>query len=104
MKEKAFTFIKQTTTKSKSAFDNVDALTRTITNEIDSYIAPTRQSILKRFPILFSLLATFGVATTFLGFEKIVSRITFLDQHPLLMLTVGVSILAATGTLYKKLR
>jgi len=104
MKEKAVTFIKQTSTRSKTAFDSIDTVTRTATREIDSYLAPTRKSILKRFPVLFSLLATFGLVMTFLGFEKIVSQITFLDQNPLVMLILGVSILAATGTLYKKLK
>lgn len=104
MKEKTVTFIKQTSSRSKRAFDTFDTVTRTATKEIDSYLAPARESILKRFPVLFSLLVTFGLATTFLGFEKIVSQISFLDQNPLLLLILGVSILAATGTLYKKLK
>ncbi len=70
---------------------------------IDGYIAPIRTSVLTRFPILFSLLTTFGVAATFLGFEKIVSNIAFLDQNPFIMLILGIGILALTGTLYKKL-
>lgn len=81
----------------------VEQAARTTTASVDTYIKPVRSSILKRFPILFSLLVTFGAATTFLGFEKLVSQIAFLDQNPLLMLILGISILALTGTLYKKL-
>jgi midasin (ATPase involved in ribosome maturation) len=70
---------------------------------VDSYIEPVRSSILKRFPILFSILTTFGVSTTFYGFEKVVDGIPVLSTHPFLMLILGMSILAFTGTLYKKL-
>lgn len=87
----------------ETALNTVDGVMTKATTEVDTYISPLRTSVLKRFPILFSLLTTLGVATTFLGFEKIVSNIPFLDQNPLLMLILGISILAATGTLYKKL-
>lgn len=86
-----------------ATFNSVDATIVRAAQGTDTYIAPIRTSVLKRFPIIFSLLTTFGVATTFLGFEKIVSNITFLDQHPFVMLILGISILATTGTLYKKL-
>jgi uncharacterized integral membrane protein len=87
----------------ETAFNTVDGVVTKATTEVDTYISPIRTSVLKRFPILFSLLTTLGVATTFLGFEKIVSTIPFLDQNPFVMLILGISILAATGTLYKKL-
>ncbi len=88
---------------SKQPLNYVEGVVSKASHNIDGYIAPIRTSVLTRFPIVFSLLTTFGVATTFLGFEKIVSNIAFLDQHPFLMLILGISILAATGTLYKKL-
>ncbi len=87
----------------KRALNLVEGVVSKATQEMDGYIAPIRKSVLNRYPIIFSLLTTFGVATTFLGFEKIVSNIAFLDQHPLIMLILGICILAATGTLYKKL-
>lgn len=83
--------------------DTVDGVVSKATKNINGYITPIRTSVLTRFPIVFSLLTTFGVATTFLGFEKLVSNISFFEQHPFLMLILGISILAATGTLYKKL-
>ena len=88
---------------SESAFSTAQEVISKATTEVDTYVSPLRTSVLARFPIVFSLLTTFGVATTFLGFEKIVSNIAFLDQHPFLMLILGISILALTGTLYKKL-
>ena len=87
----------------KRAIGSVEGVMNKAVTDMDSYITPMRTSVLNRYPILFSLLTTFGVATTFLGFEKIISQVTFLDQHPFIMLILGVVSLAATGTLYKKL-
>lgn len=104
MREKLTKLASHTQQQTKSAIDYIESTTVQAQTTVDRYLSPTRQSILKRFPILFSLLVTFGVATTFLGFEKIVSHVAFLDQHPFLLLILGISILAATGTLYKKLK
>ena len=104
MREKFSKLTTVTQEQTKSAINFIETTTTQAQNTFDTYIAPTRQSILKRFPILFSLLVTFGVATTFLGFEKIVSEIDFLNEHPFVMLILGISILATTGTLYKKLQ
>ena len=87
----------------ETALNTASGVVTKATTEVDTYLSPIRTSVLKRFPILCSLLTTFGVATTFLGFEKIVSNVPFLDQNPIIMLILGISILAATGTLYKKL-
>lgn len=86
-----------------AAIDVVDGAVSKISTEVDSYIAPVRQSVLNRFPILFSFLVTFGVSATFLGFEKLLTSIGVLDRHPTLVLLIGVSVLALTGSLYKKL-
>ena len=56
----------------ETALNTASGVVTKATTEVDTYISPIRTSVLKRFPILFSLLTTFGVATTFLGFEKIV--------------------------------
>jgi uncharacterized integral membrane protein len=87
----------------EATINTVDGAVTKATSEVNTYITPIRQSVLTRFPIVFSLLTTFGVAATFLGFEKIVSDIAFLDEHPVAMLILGIGILALTGTLYKKL-
>jgi len=104
MLKKITKFTKVTQTQTDSAINYLETATNKMQTKLETFIAPTRQSILKRFPIMFSLLATFGVTTTFLGFEKLVARIPFLEAHPVVMLIVGISILATTGTLYKKLK
>jgi len=62
-----------------------------------------RDSTFTRFPIIFSLLTTFGLVATLYGFEKVIDNISFLSNHPEILLVVGLITLAGTGTLYKKL-
>jgi hydrogenase maturation factor len=94
-----------TTTMSASAnlVSHVTTMVDKTTAGVDAYIQPVRSSILNRFPVMFSLLTTFGVSTTFYGFEKMVDGIPLLSNHPFLMLILGMGMLAFTGTLYKKL-
>ncbi len=56
-----------------------------------------------RFPLVSALFATFGVVAVFYGFEKIIDRIDFLANHPIVLLISGLVILIVTGTVYKKL-
>jgi len=76
---------------------------KTVEETVNNAAAPARRSLIKKFPILFTLLVTFGVSATFLGFEQIVLRTALFNNHPSLMLGLGVGILILTGTLYKKL-
>ena len=71
--------------------------------QLDRMAQPVRQRVLSRFPILFTLLTTFGVAATFFGFERILAEITFLHDRPWLILFIGILVLMGTGTLYKVL-
>jgi len=63
-----------------------------------------RDSTFARFPIIFSLLTTFGLVATLYGFEKVIDRIDFFTTYPEVLLLIGLATLAGTGTLYKKLR
>ena len=56
-----------------------------------------------RFPLLFGLAVTFGLVSTFYGFEGLINKIDWLQNNPWATLVVGVSVLIATGTAYKKL-
>jgi hypothetical protein len=68
-----------------------------------SKLSQGRQSVFDRFPLLFTMLATFGVVATFYGFERIIDRVELLSDNPLILLGVGVLTLIFTGTLYRKL-
>ena len=83
--------------------DVTEESVKSLEKKVNAYTSPMRKSLLKRFPVAFSLLVTFGVATTFLGFEQLVLRVPFLYERPLVMLVIGIGILSLTGTLYKKL-
>lgn len=56
-----------------------------------------------RFPLVTALLATFGFVSVLYGFEKLIDQNDFLTRNPLLLLTIGLTTLAITGTVYKKL-
>ncbi len=84
--------------------DGVERQIKQVTKTIDTVVAPTRQSFANRYPVVFSLLVTVGVIMTFLGIEQILLSTTWLENHPILILGIGIGILALTGTLYKTLR
>lgn len=81
----------------------VDTTVGKLVSTADGHVKKYRDSAFNRFPILFSLLASFGLVATFYGFEGLIVQIDFLDKNPLLVLLVGLSTLVLTGTLYKKL-
>lgn len=85
-----------------ATLDSVDGVMVETTKQVDTYMAPVRNSLLKRYPILFSLLTTFGVAATFLAFEKILTQYQLLNNYPWLILIIGLGTLAFTGTLFKR--
>lgn len=100
--------------KSKNQNDNltreindfVDQVDRTLSSTLkstDDVIEPIRQSAFRRFPTIFLLLTTFGVATTFYAFERLVGKWEYLYERPWLILIIGLSALVLTGKLYKKL-
>jgi uncharacterized integral membrane protein len=96
--------IKQTIeTTVTSTLDSIDSKVIEATKKIDTLVSPTRSTFAKRYPTLFSLLATVGVIMTFLGIEQLLLTADILERHPMLILALGVAILALTGTLYKKL-
>jgi hypothetical protein len=62
-----------------------------------------RQSAFHRFPLLFTLMATFGLVATLYGFERLIDEVKFLNDNSFILLGVGILTLIITGTLYKKL-
>ena len=74
-----------------------------ITKGINDYMQRRGRSVFGRYPLVFSLLATFGVVLVIYGFEGVVKNIQFLDDRPALLLAAGIIILSLTGTLYKRI-
>ena len=63
-----------------------------------------RRAVFERFPLIFTLLGSFGLVATFYGFEGIINRIDVLAEKPYILLGTGIMTLILTGTLYKKLQ
>lgn len=61
-----------------------------------------RKAVFGRFPLLFTLLGSFGLVATFYGFEGVMDQLG-LSETPIILLFIGILILSLTGTLYKKL-
>lgn len=66
-------------------------------------LSEKRENVFQRFPLLFTLMGTFGLVATFYGFEGLIDKIELLANNPFILLGVGLTALILTGTLYKKL-
>ncbi len=82
---------------------DLEVLTKRAERTLANYVIPVRQSIIRRFPVLFMLLVSLGASATFLGLEKMITRYDLLNNSPELILLLGITILIFTGRLYKKL-
>ncbi len=69
---------------------------------VDKFVEK-RHSAEVRFPLLITLLGTFGFVSTLYGFEKLIDKFDIFASHPWILLVIGVITLSVTGTLYKKL-
>lgn len=63
-----------------------------------------RQRVFERFPLLFTLLGSFGLVATFYGFEGVIDKIDVFRDNPYLLLGTGIIVLIITGSLYKRLQ
>lgn len=85
------------------AVQEFEKTTKDLEQKLDQMTLASRKSALKRFPIFFTLITTFGAAAVIFGFERLLSSIPLFDGNPLLILLLGIATLVVTGTLYKKL-
>ena len=76
--------------------ENLVKHAQTITGK---YTRPT----LKRYPLLFSFLVVFSAAAIIHGFETWAHKITLFEEHPIVLMLLGVGLLFLTGSLYKVL-
>lgn len=82
---------------------NDQSLFTEATKHISKKLVEKRESAFQHFPLLFTLLGTFGLVATLYGFEGVLNRIPWFVDNPVTTLISGIGILAFTGTLYKKL-
>lgn len=62
-----------------------------------------RDTYAEKHPMVFALAGTFGLVSTFYGFEKLIDRIELFNNNPWILLATGVITLLITGAFYKKL-
>lgn len=65
--------------------------------------ARRRETVAERYPLTFALIGTFGLVSTFYGFEKIIDNVELFANHPWILLILGVGTLSITGLALRKL-
>lgn len=83
-------------TKSILPFTDID-------DKIIEKATKSRESIAERYPLTFALIGTFGLVSTFYGFEKLIDSIQLFVNHPWILLVVGLATLSVTGLALRKL-
>lgn len=72
-------------------------------SKLHTTLVQERDSVFARFPVAFLLLSSFGLVSTFYGFEKVIDQIPYFVENPHMIFIMGVVVLLGTGALYKKL-
>ena len=101
--QKKVTITEEVLKTAATAVDDVSEVVKRTESKVEEVVAPVRQRVLKRFPIVFLLLVTFGVTATVTGMERLLLQFDILQTHPSVVLVIGLVILILTGTLYKRL-
>ena len=70
----------------------------------EEQIIKIRDTYAQKYPLLFTMSATFGFVATLYGFEKLIDRVDLFVNNPWILLATGLSILLVTGAFYNKLR
>ena len=74
-----------------------------LSNQINTIMAPHAYTVFKRYPITFGLLILVGIISLNEGLKGLLRQWGLLDVNPWYLLIIGLTILTATGRLYKKL-
>lgn len=81
----------------KDPIHSVEKIVKEVHDTTSKYTEP----VLSRYPLLFAFLVIFSASMIMKGFERIIDRIPFLQQNPILLLLTGILMLTLTGSLYK---
>jgi hypothetical protein len=74
-----------------------------LSGEINKAIAPRAKTAFERYPVTFGVLILVGIIALNEGLRGVLKEFGLLDINPAYLLIIGLAILLATGTLYKKL-
>lgn len=73
-----------------------------ITRE-EKRVAKARKTYAQKYPLIFAIGSSFGLVSTFYGFEKIIDKIDLFTDNPWILLATGLILLSLTGAFYNKL-
>ncbi len=91
------------TAASGQVFDVVEGTVTKVSSSLYTYVAPARETFIKKYPTLFGMMVTIGLIATFLGLEQMLLKLSILNEYPILLFLFGVGLLALTGRFYKKM-
>ena len=74
-----------------------------IVRDLNSIASKHARPILRRYPLVFAFLITFGVAAILDGLKFFLEKIEFFKENPSVLILIGIIVLLLTGTLYKVL-
>ena len=75
-----------------------------VTKKVNEYMEVKTQGTFSKYSITFSFLVLFGVMSVLHGFDSVIFKIPFLNNHPGFVFVLGLAILIFTGSLYKRLQ
>jgi uncharacterized integral membrane protein len=67
-------------------------------------VVKIRDNYVRKFPWLFAITGAFGIVATFYGFEKLIDEVDLFVENPWILLIIGLTTLAISGTFYNKLK
>lgn len=83
----------------KDPIQHVESLVREVHNTAGKYTQP----VLRRYPLVFAFLVVFSTAAIIDGFRLYTEEIPIFNEHPTILIGIGVLALLLTGKLYKSL-
>lgn len=83
--------------KAKDPIQQVEHIVKDIHDTAGKYTQP----VLSRYPLLFAFLIIFSVSAIMHGFGDLIKRVVFFEEHPGVLMFIGILVLLFAGKLYK---
>ena len=74
-----------------------------VVREVNNYANKHTRHVLHKYPLSFAFLTVFSFAAILHGFDLVIDRIWFFQNHPSYLIIAGALLLFITGSLYKTL-
>ena len=89
----------------KDTRDEIDLLLHIerLAEELNRQMSTRSQFIVRRYPLTFAIVALAGVVAVSEGVKGLLGKVLVLQENPLYMLLIGLFVLLALGSVYKKL-